>query len=133
MNIRILSFVLTLALGLFSTSHASTWRVSYHPSIDGVIDTTAWEGFREGVDDMRYLATLEALVAEHEGTPEAASARTWLESLRRGVTPGHVDLEPIEEESPLLVWLAGKLDGADYRRIRRQAAEHIGRLGTLKR
>jgi len=98
-----------------------------------MVPTRHWEGFREGVDDMRYLATLEALVAEHEGTPEAASARTWLESLRRGVTPGHVDLEPIEEESPLLVWLAGKLDGADYRRIRRQAAEHIGRLGTLKR
>ena len=97
-----------------------------------MVPTRHWEGFREGVDDMRYLTTLEALVAEHDGTREAASAQKWLEGFRRGVTPGHAELEPIEEESPLLVWLSGKLDGTDYRRIRRQAAEHIVRLGALE-
>ena len=84
-----------------------------------------WVGFREGVEDMRYLATLEALVDEHRGAAAAEAARKWLENLRRGVTPAASDLEPIEEESPLLVWLARKLDGPDYRRIRRQAARHI--------
>ena len=29
-----------------------------YPTLDGVIDTLAWEGFREGVDDVRYLSTL---------------------------------------------------------------------------
>ena len=25
-----------------------------YPTVDGMIDTIAWEGFREGVDDVRY-------------------------------------------------------------------------------
>ncbi len=29
-----------------------------YPTIDGVIDTIQWEGWREGVDDVRYLTTL---------------------------------------------------------------------------
>ena len=29
-----------------------------YPTADGVIDTTQWEGYREGVDDVRYLTTL---------------------------------------------------------------------------
>jgi len=90
-----------------------------------MVPTRHWVGFREGVDDMRYLTTLEALVEEHRGSAASDAARAWLEDLRRGVTPGVSDLGPIEEESPLLVWLAGKLDGADYRRLRRQAAGHI--------
>jgi hypothetical protein len=41
------------------------------------------------------------------------------------MTPQPAELEPIEEESPILVLLSRKLDGADYRRIRREAAQHI--------
>ena len=96
-----------------------------------MVPTRHWEAFREGVDDMRYLATLEALIDEHRGTPQSDAARAWLENLRRGVTPTHAELEPIEEESPLLVWLSKKLDGAEYRRVRRQAAEHIVRIVAL--
>jgi hypothetical protein len=96
-----------------------------------MVPTRHWEAFREGVDDLRYLETLEALIDEHRGTPEAAAAATWLANLRKGVTPETADLEPIEKESPLLVFLAAKLDGADYRRIRRQAAAHIVRLAEL--
>ncbi|MGD0229332.1 MAG: hypothetical protein ABSC19_03100 [Syntrophorhabdales bacterium] len=33
-------------------------HVFAYPTSDGVIDTVEWEGFREGVDDVRYLATL---------------------------------------------------------------------------
>ncbi|OGQ92310.1 MAG: hypothetical protein A2284_16910 [Deltaproteobacteria bacterium RIFOXYA12_FULL_61_11] len=33
-----------------------------YPTADGVIDTLQWEGFREGLDDVRYLATLEELL-----------------------------------------------------------------------
>jgi Concanavalin A-like lectin/glucanases superfamily len=32
-----------------------------YPTIDGVIDTIAWDGFREGVDDVRYASTLKLL------------------------------------------------------------------------
>ncbi len=30
-----------------------------YPTADGVIDTIAWEGYREAVDDVRYVTTLE--------------------------------------------------------------------------
>jgi hypothetical protein len=29
-----------------------------YPTADGVVDTTEWEGYREGVDDVKYLMTL---------------------------------------------------------------------------
>ena len=31
---------------------------------DGVIDTLQWEGFREGVDDIRYATLMKTLAAE---------------------------------------------------------------------
>jgi hypothetical protein len=33
-----------------------------YPTADGVIDTLAWEGLREAVNDVRYLGTLEDLI-----------------------------------------------------------------------
>lgn len=44
----------------------SRWRdhVFAYPTVDGVIDTLAWEGFREGVDDVRYITTLEKSLAK---------------------------------------------------------------------
>jgi hypothetical protein len=39
-------------------------HVFAYPTVDGVIDTIEWEGFREGVDDVRYLTTLMRLVEE---------------------------------------------------------------------
>lgn len=35
-----------------------------YPTSDGVIDTIAWEGFREAVDDVRYLTTLNNLITK---------------------------------------------------------------------
>jgi len=48
--------------------------------VNGVIDTIQWEGFREGVDDVRYITTLEQAI---ERAPEAKrdladQARAWL-------------------------------------------------------
>lgn len=40
-----------------------------YPTLDGVIDTLAWEGFREGVDDMRYITTLEKSLAKIAAAP----------------------------------------------------------------
>ena len=39
-------------------------RAMAYPTIDGVIDTVQWEGWREGVDDVRYLSTLLKKVDE---------------------------------------------------------------------
>ena len=45
-------------------------HVFAYPTTDGVIDTIQWEGWREGVDDTRYLATL----IKKEGSDTSARA-----------------------------------------------------------
>lgn len=53
------------------------WCAAY-PGADGeLVPTTDWEGIREGVDDLRYIATLEHLAqrADHSETGKAAAER----------------------------------------------------------
>ncbi|MDD5484131.1 MAG: hypothetical protein PHP98_10880, partial [Kiritimatiellae bacterium] len=47
-----------------------------YPTVDGVIDTLAWEGYREGVDDVRYLTTLlnEIKIAKNKPGRSGAAA-----------------------------------------------------------
>jgi hypothetical protein len=58
-----------------------------YPTSDGVIDTLAWEGFREGIDDIRYATKLkqEAARAIKSGNVKAKHAAKkalmWLELL----------------------------------------------------
>lgn len=57
-----------------------------YPTENGVIDTIQWEGFREGVDDVRYLSTLLRAIADAEaaGGPKAQraqDARRWVDGL----------------------------------------------------
>lgn len=58
-----------------------------YPTVNGVVGTLALEGFREGVDDVRYATLLrqEAEKAQREGHPEAKAralkALEWLEGL----------------------------------------------------
>jgi len=47
-------------------------HVFAYPTSGGVIDTVQWEGFREAVDDMRYLSTWLARIQDSE------SVRNWL-------------------------------------------------------
>lgn len=53
-----------------------------YPTVDGVIDTIQWEGYREGIDDLRYLATLrKAIAAAEKSDPrKARAAKAFLES-----------------------------------------------------
>jgi len=39
--------------------------------VDGVIGTIAWEGYREGVDDVRYLTKLQQLISSAEKSKDA--------------------------------------------------------------
>ena len=64
-----------------------------YPTVDGVIDTIAWEGYREGIDDIRYATTLRLEIekARHSGDRQledaALAAETYLETCdveRRG-------------------------------------------------
>ncbi len=58
-------------------------HVFAYPTKEGVVDTVQWEGFREGVDDVRYLSTLLAAIkkARQSYSPLAAEAERWLEQL----------------------------------------------------
>jgi len=58
-----------------------------YPTADGVIDTLAWEGFREAVDDVRYLTTLEKLLSDASTNTTAAAdqARVFLSTLKTTV------------------------------------------------
>ncbi len=57
-----------------------------YPTADGVIDTIQWEGYREGLDDLRYLATLRKAIhsAEQSGAARAediAAAKAFLDHM----------------------------------------------------
>jgi hypothetical protein len=55
-----------------------------YPAVDKPIDTLQWEGFREGVDDVRYLTTLMTMLesGEADNSPHADAARAWVDKLR---------------------------------------------------
>lgn len=57
-------------------------HVFAYPTVDGVIDTLQFEGFREGIDDVRYLTTLRRLIAETNGGNQAKATRAqhWLDN-----------------------------------------------------
>ncbi|MBI3922836.1 MAG: HEAT repeat domain-containing protein [Armatimonadetes bacterium] len=99
------------------------------PSPTGPVPGVAWEGRREGVDDVRYLQLLEARVkAASAKNPPARYARQWLQSLRKRS-------ETTEFQSYRYnVWGADFLDPnsrispGDYDAIRAQAAALIMKL-----
>jgi hypothetical protein len=58
-------------------------HVFAYPTMDGVIDTVQWEGWREGVDDVKYLTTLLDLIEEAKAEGEDTSdAENWLADLK---------------------------------------------------
>ncbi|HHV45211.1 MAG TPA: hypothetical protein GXX57_11185 [Firmicutes bacterium] len=66
-----------------------------YPTVNGVVGTIAWEGYREGVDDVRYLTTLLNSIeqAKNSGDPArlevAAEAEEYLATMNVG---GDLDL-----------------------------------------
>ena len=64
----------------YQGGHNSIWNpfdgrenlVFAFPTVDGVIDTIAWERYREGVDDVRYLTTL---INSIKGTKKSRNER----------------------------------------------------------
>ncbi|MDD2708883.1 MAG: hypothetical protein PHV34_12935 [Verrucomicrobiae bacterium] len=45
-------------------------EVMVYPTLDGVIDTIQWEGYREAVDDVRYLTTLLDAIKKARATDD---------------------------------------------------------------
>ncbi len=69
-----------------------------YPTENGVVDTIEWEGFREGVDDVRYLATLLKAV---EAAKAAGGAKARLAQATEGwvarIDP-QADLDVLRQE-----------------------------------
>ncbi|UCG54951.1 MAG: hypothetical protein JSV32_01650 [Dehalococcoidia bacterium] len=58
-------------------------HVFAYPTINGVIDTIEWEGFREGVDDIRYLTTLlNTIEIAKTAGEDTSAAEAWLANLK---------------------------------------------------
>ncbi len=81
-----------------------TWRdiCFVYPTVDGVIDTIAWEGYREGVDDVRYLTTLLQLIEEAKNSfdPKVKAAvytaEAYLAKLKEDVEKRNLDTVRLE-------------------------------------
>jgi len=63
-----------------------------YPTVNGVIPTIQWEGYREGYDDLRYLATLENLVDKAKRLDglvgeTARAAHLWMLRIDPDATP----------------------------------------------
>jgi hypothetical protein len=69
---------------------ASTWTGAagdgvhsmVYRTTDGVIDTIQWEGYREGIDDVRYVTTLQQAIAKAKNSPDKARASYAAEAER---------------------------------------------------
>jgi hypothetical protein len=63
-----------------SMFYGNVWRTA-----DGVLDTLVWEGFREGVDDVRYLTTLLDGMKKAEGNAAArdliTETKKWIDDI----------------------------------------------------
>lgn len=68
-----------------------------YPTIDGVIDTIAWEGFREGIYDVRYITTLKEKIlnAPENKSKVAKEASLWINS----ITPERSNLDEIRKKT----------------------------------
>jgi len=99
------------------------WCAAYPGPNDTLIPTTDWEGIREGVDDMRYIATLKhygALAAKTpQGKPAAARA---LETLQQ-VLGGDDELRQNA--------FRDDLSHAAYHGLRRRLVDHILELKEI--
>jgi hypothetical protein len=51
-----------------------------YPTVDGVIDTIQWEGYREGVDDARYLTTLIKAVENAKASKDGSKVKAAQEA-----------------------------------------------------
>jgi hypothetical protein len=86
------------------------WILQYPPSADRKGGPALhWEAFREGIDDLRYIVTLETLIAAHRQEPGAAAAVAAAETLLRDLA-GSVDVAAIQRDC---VFLESRWDRAE--------------------
>ena len=55
-----------------------------YPTVDGLVTTVQFEGYREAADDLRYLATLLKAIDECDDANVKAAAQKWVDELDPG-------------------------------------------------
>jgi len=62
-------------------------EIMAYPTVNGVVDTIEWEGYREGVDDVRYVTTLQHAIKNVDGKPPyqktVSMAKAFLADLKK--------------------------------------------------
>jgi len=98
------------------------------------VPTREWEAWREGVDDLRYIYTLEKLIEKYmieDREDEVEEAIEYLEKLKRSL-PAPQKLKPgrpgTPEEAPFINAIAQKFSAEDYQEIRYKIASFIKKL-----
>ncbi len=86
------------------------------------LPTLRWEGVREGIDDLRYLYTLEQAVAEARGDPAKAEALAQAQALLDRL---RADLNGYGPEARAII---AYFEPEDYRRYRWDIAQAIAAL-----
>ncbi len=105
---------------LEGSTHAHDY-VAY-PDVDEPIPTVQWECIRMGIDDARYLYTLEAAIQEHRGSPAAAAAEKFLADLRQALPPS------VKLPDDRLILYNCPWTADDFTRLRRDVVRHIGQV-----
>jgi len=104
-----------------------------YPTINGVIDTIAWEGFREAVDDTRYIATLSKAIEESPSSQAKDDAISFVDSLKETSRLEDDDLSEIRKNiidhilklrGPIGNWHFDETEGLT-------ASDSAGNNGTL--
>jgi hypothetical protein len=83
----------------FDSPRARDYNFTY-PTVNGVIDTIQWEGYREGVDDVRYVTTLEQAIerAGNSNDPETVKRAKAAEQYLQSVDVATCDLDTVRQE-----------------------------------
>gem|GEM_PF-1585503 len=96
------------------------------PDLAGPVPTTTWEAIREGIDDIKYIRTLEKLIEKKRDAPEATAAQAYLNNLRIKIEVA--SQYEVEWNNPST---GEPLEGTplwssyQYNEIRREIARHI--------
>ncbi len=74
-----------------------------YPTMEGCIDTVQWEGYREGIDDLRYLGTLQHAIAKAR---EAGGGRAKLaDEAQRFIDQMDVSGDLYELRDQMIEWI----------------------------
>ncbi len=104
---------------VWAYSHGHHGHAWFMPGAEEPMPITGWEARRDGVDDYRYLQTLESSIAAKPGNPTAIQAAAWLKSLR----------DKIKSFDPHLAVAGKPFTIKDYEAIRVKASGYIEKLG----